>query len=169
MAQGPQHTVNFRRRRTDRTDYAQRLELLKSGKPRAVIRLTNNQTLVQIITYHEDGDQTQAAYTANQLPALDWEHHTGNLPAAYLTGYACGVNAVANGFDEAVADLGLHNIHPGSRLFAAVKGLQDAGVHVPADPDVLPAESRLTGEHIDASLPDHVNTVKQRIDDEVPQ
>ncbi|MGM0388528.1 MAG: 50S ribosomal protein L18, partial [Natrinema limicola] len=41
MATGPRYKVPMRRRREVRTDYHQRLRLLKSGKPRLVARKSN--------------------------------------------------------------------------------------------------------------------------------
>jgi large subunit ribosomal protein L18 len=37
----------------------------------------------------------------------------------------------------------------GSRIFAAVKGMLDAGVNVKADEKAFPKEERLTGKHIE--------------------
>src|SRR2546425_1171801 len=39
MADGPRYSVPFRRRREGRTDYKLRRALVRSGKPRAVVRV----------------------------------------------------------------------------------------------------------------------------------
>ena len=49
MTQGPHYRTPFRRRREGRTDYRTRSKLLRSGKPRIVVRKTLRQTIVHII------------------------------------------------------------------------------------------------------------------------
>jgi large subunit ribosomal protein L18 len=56
------------------------------------------------------------------------------------------------GMKEAVLDIGMQKSIKGCRLFAALKGVVDAGVEVPHSDDILPSEDRLTGKHIDAHL-----------------
>jgi hypothetical protein len=43
----------------------------------------------------------------------------------------------------------------GSRIYAALKGAVDAGLEIPYNPEVLPDDSRISGEHIIASY-DHL-------------
>ncbi len=164
MADSTNYNVSFRRRREQKTDYKQRLNLLKSGKPRAVIRTSNNHTRVHIAHYEREGDVNEAQTISKQLEEYGWEHHTGNLPAAYLTGFLAGMKAET---EEAILDLGLREKKNGGRIFAAVKGLQDAGVHVPAGEEVFPEEGRMRGEHIskmrDADVPENFEKVKENI------
>ena len=47
---------------------------------------------------------------------------TSNIPAAYLTGYLCGLRARKKGIKKAVLDLGLERVVKGSRIFAALAG-----------------------------------------------
>ena len=47
-----------------------------------------------------------------------------------------------------IMDVGLHPPIRGSKLYAALKGAVDAGLEVPHIPEVLPDESRTSGEHI---------------------
>lgn len=168
MADSSNHQVSFRRRREKKTDYDQRLELLKSGKPRAVVRLSNRHTRVQISLFDTDGDNSKAQTVSKQLEEYGWEHGTGNLPAAYLTGYLAGTKT---GVDEAVLDKGLRRLKSGSRMMAAVKGLKDAGVDVPAGEEMMPEESRLRGEHIkemrDENVPENLEDVKSNIEDDL--
>jgi len=104
MADSTNYQVPFRRRKEQKTDYDQRLKLLKSGKPRAVVRLSNNHTRVHIAEYKTDGDENQAQTLSSELEDYGWEGHTGNLPSAYLTGFLAGKKAKV---DEAILDLGL--------------------------------------------------------------
>jgi large subunit ribosomal protein L18 len=167
MADTSNYETPFKRRREQKTDYEQRLDLLKSGKPRAVVRLSNNHTRVHLSHYEEDGDSNTAQTVSKELREYGWEHHTGNLPAAYLTGFLAGKKAEE---DEAILDLGLRKDTRGGRVFAAVQGLIDAGVEVPAGEDAFPEESRIKGEHIkemsDKDVPKNLEKVKEEIEGE---
>lgn len=164
MTRGPRHRVPLRRRREGRTDYRQRLALLKSGKPRAVVRKTNRSTLVQIATYSQEGDRILAAARSEELRSHGWEGATGNVPAAYLTGFLAGKRARDAGVDEAVLDIGRHVPSPGNRIFAALKGLLDAGMAIPHGEGVLPGEDRLQGDHIDDDLATQTGKVKAALE-----
>lgn len=161
------YQLPFRRRREQKTDYMQRKKLLKSGKPRAVVRLSNNHTRVHLSHYERDGDRNTAQTVSKELEDYGWEHHTGNLPAAYLTGYLAGHKADS---EEAVLDLGLKEMNKGGKMFAALKGIIDAGVDIPAGEDIFPEESRIRGEHIkemsDKDVPSNFETVKENIEGE---
>ncbi|WP_181685434.1 50S ribosomal protein L18 [Halorhabdus salina] len=148
MATGPRYKVPMRRRRESRTDYHQRLRLLKSGKPRLVARLSNSQARAQLVTTGPNGDETVAAATANDLAEYGWDAPTGNLPAAYLTGLLAGLRAIEAGYEEAVLDIGLNTPTPGSKVFAIQEGAVDAGLEIPHNDDVLAEWPRTRGEHI---------------------
>lgn len=135
----------LRRRMEGRTDYEKRLELLKSGEARAVIRISNNNCQVQLVTYGKEGDETVTSAFSKELGDLGWDYHTGNLPAAYLTGFLAGYRAMEEGIETAVVDLGGIKRQEGSRHYAAVKGLRDAGIEVPADEGVLPDQESVEG------------------------
>jgi len=179
MATGPQYTVPMRRRREARTNYHQRLRLLKSGKPRLVARTSNTQVRAQLVVTGPQGDETVASARSSDLREYGWEAPTGNMPAAYLTGLLAGLRALEAGLDEAVLDIGLHSPTPGSKVFAVQEGAIDAGLEVPHNDDVLADWSRTRGEHIAAyaeqegglysgefdatDLPEHFDTVRETI------
>ena len=183
MATGPRYKVPMRRRREVRTDYHQRLRLLKSGKPRLVARTSNAHTRAQLITPGPQGDVTHASAHSGDLAEYGWEAPTSNLPAAYLTGLLAGTRAVEAGIEEAVLDLGLNTATPGSKVFAVQEGAIDAGLEIPHNDSVLADWSRTRGEHIaeyaesldeplysvdfDATdLPEHFDTVREAISNE---
>jgi len=145
---GPHYRVPFRRRREGRTDYRRRLNLLRAEIPRAVVRKTNTGVVVQLSEYTERGDKVLASAVANELRKLGWSGATGNIPAAYLTGFLAGKRAAAKGVTSAVLDLGRQHPTKGGRLFAVLKGLLDAGLAIPHDKSVLPAEDRIKGAHL---------------------
>lgn len=179
MATGPRYTVPMRRRREARTDYHQRLRLLKSGKPRLVARKSNTNVRAQLVVTGSLGDETVASAHATDLREHGWEAPTGNLPAAYLTGLLAGRRALAAGFDEAVLDIGLNSPTPGSKVFAVQEGAIDAGVEIPHNDTVLADWSRTRGEHIAAyaeqenglytgafdatELPAHFDTIREQL------
>jgi len=148
MATGPRYTVPMRRRREARTDYHQRLRLLKSGKPRLVARKSNRHVTAQLIITGAEGDETIASAHSSDLEEYGWEAPTGNMPAAYLTGVLAGLRAVEAGLEEAVLDIGLNSPTPGSKVFAVQEGAIDAGLDVPHNDSVLADWSRTRGEHI---------------------
>jgi len=142
MATGPRYKVPMRRRREVRTDYHQRLRLLKSGKPRLVARVSNAHVRAQLVTPGPDGDETHAAASSEDLAAYGWEAPTGNLPSAYLTGTLAGARAVEADLDEAVLDIGLNTATPGNKTFAVQEGAIDAGLEIPHNERVLAAHAR---------------------------
>ncbi len=140
--------VPHRRRRDGKTDYRQRLRLLKSGEHRLVVRKSNNGVLCQVVDYNIKGDKVLVASTYKELSKLGWNVASGNLPGAYLTGLLCGKKAVEKGIEKAVLDSGLYKSVKGSRLYATLKGAVDAGLEVPHSEDILPDENRISGKHI---------------------
>jgi large subunit ribosomal protein L18 len=148
MATGPRDSVPMRRRREVRTDYHQRLRLLKSGKPRLVARTSNRHVRAQLVTTGPQGDETTASAISADLAEFGWEAPTGNLPAAYLTGRLAGRRALATGVEEAVLDIGLASPTPGNKVFAVQEGAIDAGVEIPHNEAVFADWSRNRGEHV---------------------
>ncbi len=148
MATGPRYRVPLRRRREVRTDYQQRLGLLKSGKHRLVARVSNKHVTAQIVGTGPQGDETIASAHSSDLAEHGWEAPTGNLPAAYLTGLLAGQRALAAGIDEAVLDIGLNTATPGNKRFAIQEGAIDAGLEIPHNDEVFAEWARTRGEHI---------------------
>lgn len=148
MADGPRYAVPYRRRREGRTDYKLRRALVRSGLPRAVVRLTNKYVIVQVSQAEAKGDMVRASANSKELSKLGWKGGGGNLPAAYLTGVLAARRAVAHGVKEAVLDIGLRGPTKGSKVFAALKGLSDSGLVVPHSDDSIPPMNRINGSHI---------------------
>jgi len=148
MAKNAIFTVRFRRKREGKTNYKKRLELLKSGLNRLVIRRTNTSIVIQLVSYEPDGDKVLLTFSSNKLGSFGWNYSKKSLPAAYLAGLVAGKKAVDAGFKEAILDLGLQSPLKGSKLYAALKGVVDAGLNVPHSDDIFPSEERITGQHI---------------------
>ena len=147
--QGPLYRVPFRRRRELKTDYHQRKRLLKSGKIRVVTRPSNKQVLVQFVLAKIGGDQTYIQTRSSDLKKYGWDIATSNLPASYLTGYLAGKMALKAKIKDAILDIGTHTAHSGTKIFATLKGVVDAGVEVPCNEIMLPSDERIRGEHIE--------------------
>jgi large subunit ribosomal protein L18 len=164
MAQDSNKKIPHRRRREQKTDYQSRRKLLKSAKHRAVVRTSNKHTRVHLSHYKPEGDENTAQVISKQLSEYGWEQNTGNLPSAYLTGFLAGMKA---GEDEAVLDIGTREKKNGGRIFAAVKGMNDAGLKVPVGEEAVPEQTRLRGEHIkemrDEDVPSNFEEVKEKI------
>jgi len=149
MAKGPSYRVPFRRRRKGKTDYRSRRALVLTKLPRLVARHTLKHVIVQIVKAEATGDRVVVSAHSRELAkTYGWKGGCGNVPAAYLTGLLCGFRATDHGVKEAVLDLGLQAPSRGTRVFAALKGVLDAGVMVPHSESMLPDESRISGQHV---------------------
>ena len=80
-----------------------------------------------------------------------WDASTANLPAAYLTGLLAARRAKARGTGKAILDIGLNPPIRGSKVFAALKGALDGELDVPHNPEILPPDERISGQHIVAA------------------
>ena len=159
MAHGKNQRLRFKRRRDGETDYRRRMKLLRGETPRAVVRISNTQTICQLVEFNPDGDIVIASVNGKALvDKYSWPEDASrkSIPASYLTGFALAKNAISSGHESAILDIGLSASSKGSRVFAALKGMIDAGLEIPHGEDVLPDEDRINGMHIDASMGDKV-------------
>jgi large subunit ribosomal protein L18 len=138
----------FKRRYEKKTDYKKRLGLLKSGKPRLVVRRSNKHLKIQIVKYEPEGDKTLASATTHDLKKLGWKYSTSNTSASYLTGLLIAKRAKKKKIKQVVLDFGPQISIKGSRLYAAVKGAVDGGLDLPCSKDVFPSEDRIKGKPV---------------------
>ena len=167
MAYGKSQRLRPKRRRQGKTDYHRRLRLLRSGAPRAVVRVSNTQVICQLVSYNPGGDAILHSVDGKSLTdSCAWPEDASkkSIPACYVAGYALGKKAVSAGNHEAVLDIGLAASSPGSRVFSALKGMIDAGLDIPHGTSVLPSEERLSGKHIDDSLSSSVEASIEAIE-----
>ena len=144
------YKVPLKRRRSQKTNYYRRKKLLLSRRTRLVIRPSNKHVIIQFINAKTEGDVTLAHAHSRELREFKWINTpTSNLPAAYLAGYLAGKKALAAGVESAIVDSGLINTkHYGSRFYATLKGVVDAGVDIPHNPSIFPSDDRIAGKHI---------------------
>lgn len=138
----------FRRRREGKTDYKKRRLLLYGKKPFITYHASNYTIYSQIHIAKLKGDIVIASANSKELTKYGWKGSRKNIPAAYLTGLLLGFRALEKGVNSAVLYLGPRRFVKGSRAAALVKGVIDAGVDVPVDPEFLPKEDSLSGKHI---------------------
>ena len=155
-------TVHFKRRMEKKTNYVKRLALLKSEKTRLVIRKSLSNISIQFVNFKPSGDETIASAVSSELKKFGWVKG-GNIPAAYLTGLLAGKKAKEKNIKEAVLDLGLQTSTKGSRLYAALKGVLDAGIIIPHSKEILPSEERIKGKHISEEMSKQFEDVKTKI------
>lgn len=135
-----------RRRMENRTDYKARFGLLKSEKPRLVIRKTNRYIIAQLVLSDTAQDKVIASVISKDLVSKGWPAEKSgslkSLSAAYLTGLLLA-SKVKKTTKEAILDLGMQRNIKGSRIYAALKGFIDGGIKVPCSEDSLPKEEDL--------------------------
>jgi large subunit ribosomal protein L18 len=150
-----------RRRRENKTDYKLRLNLLKSGTPRIVIRRTNKYFVAQIVESDEAQDKIIAGVNSKDLLKNGWDAKMAgslkSIPAGYLTGLLLAKKVGKGSF---IMDLGMARTLPKSRVFAVIKGLIDGGLDIPANKKSFPTEERLGGEHMKPELKEMIIKVK---------
>ncbi len=135
-----------KRRLENKTDYKARLAMLKSEKPRLVIRKTNRYIISQIVVSEIAQDKVVSEVNSKALLSLGWPKEKAgslkSLSAAYLTGLLL---ASKTNEKEAILDLGLQrNIHK-SRLYATLKGAVDGGLSIPHSKEALPSDEMVQG------------------------
>lgn len=138
-----------RRRQENKTDYKLRLNLLKSGKPRLVIRKTNKYLIAQIIESDIAQDRVIVGITSKALLSKGWPEDKASslksMTAAYLTGLLLGKMAKEKKIKEAILDIGMQRNVLKSRLYALLKGVIDAGINISHSPEALPSEAQIKG------------------------
>jgi len=164
MKQGPRYHVKLRRRREGKTDYRKRLQLLRSRKTRIVVRNSLKNIRVQFVKYNENGDEILVSAISSELVSkYQWKYSTSVTPAAYLTGLLAGKRAMDKGISEGILDIGRQPPVKGSKNFAALKGVLDAGVKCPHDDTKIPAEDRILGKHLNKEIMVSVNDFRSKI------
>jgi len=145
-AKGPTYVVPFRRRRMGRTRYKKRLALLRSNKPRLVIRKKNREIIVQVVDFGYDGDRVILTVNGKSISKLFGWPSRRNTPTAYLIGLYSAKLARQKGITEVVPDIGLHSPTKKGIVFVVMKGAIDGGLSMKMNMEVSP--DRINGKHI---------------------
>lgn len=153
----------LRRLREEKTNYRKRKHLLMGRRDFVTVQISSENTLVQIHKPEMAGDKVLASAHSRSLLNKGWKGSRKSIPAAYLTGYLAGKKALTQGAKDAVLYSGTRRYT--QRMAAALKGVIDAGLQVPADKETFPDEERLTGKHL--KVANDINKIKSAIDGEV--
>lgn len=148
MKKGKIFTVPYKRKRQGRTYYRKRLKILMSNKYRLVVRSSLRNIQISIVEYSPQGDMVKFTVDSKALAKFGWRADCGNIPSAYLIGFIAGKKSLQKEITEAVMDIGFNNSIKGSRFYAALAGVIDAGLKVPFSQEMLPSKDRISGEHI---------------------
>jgi large subunit ribosomal protein L18 len=134
-----------RRRLENKTNYTKRRRLLEMGKNRIVVRKSNKYILIQYVETKQAQDSVKICVLSKELLGYGWpQEKIGSLKslgAAYLTGLLFG-NKIKS-LPLPIIDTGLIRNTKGSRIYASLKGIIDAGVKIKCDPKVIPEEARI--------------------------
>ena len=154
------YTKILRRIRDKKTNYTQRKNMLMGHKDFVTVQISNENTYVQIHKPELTGDKVISSAHSRFLIEKGWKGSRKNIPAAYLTGYFAGKKALEKGATSAILYSGTRKYTP--RMAAALKGITDAGVEIPADEKTFPTNDRINGEHL--KIKNDVNNIKSSID-----
>ncbi len=163
MAINKVYVTKYKRRKQNVTDYGKRLKMLKSRKSRLVIRKSLTKIRLQIVNYEKEGDKTVFGMDSSALKKLGWKHSLKNVPAAYLAGLLFGKKMIEKKLDNTILDMGLQSKTKGSKIFAALKGVIDAGINVPAKEKLFPSEDRASGKHLKENIQKDFEKIKSKI------
>ncbi|MBT4334636.1 50S ribosomal protein L18 [archaeon] len=163
MSNSKTYTVGYRRKRQKKTDYKKRLKQVVSDRVRIVIRQSTNSMIIQAVKFNESGDETLKYITTADLKKYGWTENLGNTSSAYLTGLLFGKLAkdVAK---DGIIDLGLRRLVKKSRIAAAIKGIIDSGLDVPASESIFPGDEKVTGKTNKKDISAHFEEVKKKVE-----
>ena len=127
------------------------------------VNITNENTQVQILKPGMTGDRIISSAHSRYLLDTGWKGSRKSVPAAYRTGYLAGKKALGQGAKDAILYTGTRKYT--QRMAAALKGVIDAGVEVPANEETFPSDDRINGDHL--TVKNDVSKIKSTIDTEV--
>lgn len=153
----------LRRLREEKTNYKKRATMLMGKRDFITVNISNENTQVQILKPEMTGDKVIASAHSRYLLEKGWKGSRKNVPAAYLTGYLAGKKAISKGAKDAILYSGTKRYT--QRMAAALKGVIDAGLVVPADSETFPGDERINGQHL--TVKNDISQIKSTIDTEV--
>ena len=149
----------LRRIREQKTNYKRRKSMLMGHTDFITVQISNENTHVQVIHPELTGDKVVSSAHSRFLIEKGWKGSRKNIPAAYLTGYFAGKKAIEKGTNSAILYSGKNQYT--QRMAAALKGVIDAGLEIPADAETFPSDDRINGEHL--KVKNDVKNIKSTI------
>ena len=153
----------LRRLREEKTNYRRRRAMLMGKKDFITVKISNENMLVQIHAPELAGDKVIASAHSRFLLKNGWKGSRKSVSASYLTGYFAGKKAMGKGVKDAILYSGTDSYT--QRMAAALKGVIDAGMQIPANSETFPSDERINGQHL--KVKNDVGKVKSTIDSEV--
>ena len=166
MVKSKRYTVKVKRKRQGKTDYKLRLNLLKSKKPRLVIRKSSRYILLQIVKSENSQDKVIISCHSSELNKLGWDYNLKNISSSYLTGFLLGKKALKKNIKEAILDIGLQKSIIKSKIYSSLKGCIDAGLKIPYNSDIFPPQERIKGLHINKDIEKKFEDIKKKIEND---
>ena len=158
--------IPYRRKLEGKTNYRKRLEMLKSGKLRLVVRKSLKNMTIQLVEFKVDGDKTVFGLSSKSLEKYGWTKYRRNIPAAYLVGLLAGKKAKELKITTVTPDFGIRKPHQKGVVFAALKGVIDAGIKTSLHDSnkneaIFPDKERLKGNHTKTKI--NYDQIKEKI------
>jgi large subunit ribosomal protein L18 len=156
----------YKRKREGKTDYRKRLNLLKSKLTRMVIRRSLKEIVIQFVNYSPDGDKILSTTRSTELKKHGLTGSKKNIPAAYLVGLLAGKKAKELKITTVTPDFGIRKPHQKGVVFAALKGVIDAGIKTSLHDSnkneaIFPDKERLKGNHTKTKI--NYDQIKEKI------
>ena len=159
-----------RRRQEGKTDYGKRVKLLKSEKPRLVVRRTNRYIIAQYTLSEDAKDKIIFGINSKALLKYGWpEEFRGSLKslsAAYLTGFLMGKKIQKQKLEQPIIDFGMLRMQHKNKLFAFIKGVIDSGIEISCKEEAFPEEERIKGKKLKKDFSKHFEKIKAKIETE---
>ena len=153
----------LRRLREEKTNYRKRSTMLMGKRDFITVTISNQNTQVQVLTPGMTGDKVVSSAHSRYLIEKGWKGSRKSVSAAYLTGYLAGKKALSQGAKDAILYTGTKRYT--QRMAAALKGVIDAGLEVPASEETFPSEDRINGEHL--TIKNDIPKMKSTIDGDI--
>jgi len=159
-----------RRRRENKTDYGNRLKLLKSETPRIVFRKTNKYVISQYTMSEEARDKVIIGVNSKNLLKYGWpkefEGSLKSIPAAYLTGFLIGKKILKEKLKTPIVDFGMIRPIHKTKIYGFLKGLIDSGIEIKHKKETFPEEEKIKGKNIKKDFTKIFTKIKSKIEQE---
>ncbi len=162
--------IDKRRRRECKTDYMNRIKLLKSGLPRIVFRKTNRHIIAQYVTSQEAQDKIEIGANSKELIKYGWpkefEGSLKSIPASYLTGILIGKKIIKAKLKAPIVDFGMFMALHKTKPHAFLMGLLDAGIKIKCKKETFPEEDKIKGKYMKKDFSKIFEKIKSKIEKE---
>jgi len=160
--------VSKRRRKENKTDYLNRIKLLKSNIPRVVFRKTNKYLIVQYVESKNAQDTIKIGITTKDLSKYGWPNEfkgsLKSIPASYLIGFLMAKKISKEKLEKPIIDFGMARTLHKTKIYGFIKGLMDGGIHVSDKENIFPEEDRIKGKSLKKDFSSEFEKIKLNIE-----